>query len=245
MLGAEWDAYFHLDALPAVERGARVPLVEGYRRFLAEEDRRPEVLRALARQAEAPPHPADTHPPHAQRLLAIDPRRPVDGPAPPPAGCLELLGGEAAAEEAWYRRALTQPLPAVSWDEVGDEKLLPGLAGELAGTPLDPARAELARLPALAADPAGAWSAVARGVNLLSPEARRQRGLTLLGAWLAVALRDRGFTARARPGAELLLVRGGEVVAPWTLARALAEGRLEAGAYEARRGGWERAARGG
>jgi Zn-dependent protease with chaperone function len=239
VLGAAWEAYFHLDAIPAVERGARVPLVDGFRRFLAADERRPEVARALSRAAEAPPHPGDTHPPQAQRLLAIDPRRPADAPAPPPAGCLDLLGGEAAAEEAWYRRALGQPLPAISWDDVGEAKLLPSLAEELAGTRLDPARADLARLPALAADPADAWSAVVRGVNLLSPEARRQRGVAILGAWLAVALRQRGFTARARPGAELLLVRGDEVVAPWSLARALAEGRVDAAGYEAQRLGWD------
>jgi Zn-dependent protease with chaperone function len=242
VLGGEWDVYFNLDALPAVEHGARVPLVEGFRRFLAAQERRPEVARALALGAEAPPHPGDTHPPHAQRLLAVDPARRADAPSPPPAGCLDLLGGEAAAEEAWYRRALSTPLPAVGWDEVADERILPGLAEELAGTSLDPAGADLGRFPALARDPAAAWGAVARGVNLLSPEARRQRGLSLLGAWLAVALRQRGFSARARPGAELVLVRGGEEVAPWSLARAVADGRVDGATFDARRRAWDEGA---
>jgi len=57
--------------------------------------------------------------------------------------------------------------------------------------------------------------------------------------WLAVALRQRGFSARARPGAELLLVRGTEEVAPWSLARAVAEGRLDAAGFDARRRAWE------
>lgn len=238
VLGRAWEAYFRLDVVPAIERAARVPLVEGFRRFLAVEDRRPDVVRALALGAEAPPHPGDTHPSHARRLLAIDPGRPADAPAPPPSGCLDLLGGEAAAEEAWYRRVLATPLPAVSWDDVGEERILPALAAELAGTRIDPARTDLARLPVLAADPAEAWTAVARGVNLLSPEARRQRGVALLGAWLAVALHSRGFQARARPGAELLLVRGGEEVAPWSFARAVADGRIDGAAYEAHRRAW-------
>lgn len=239
VLGPAWDTYFQLDAVPAIERGVRVPLVEGFRRFLAAERRRPEVVRALAGGNDTTPDPGDTHPPHVQRRLAIDPHRPADAPAPAPSGCLGLLGGEAAAEEAWYRRALRASVPAASWDDVGDAAILPALAKELAESPLDPAKTDLAGLPALAADPAGAWLAVARGVNLLSPEARRRRGLAFLGVWLAVALHRRGFRAQARPGAELLLVRGAVEVEPWSLVRALADGSVDVAAYHAQRAKWE------
>ncbi|HEY6001758.1 MAG TPA: M48 family metallopeptidase, partial [Anaeromyxobacter sp.] len=244
VLGRAWEVYFHLDAVPAIERGVRVPLLEGFRRFLAAERLRPQIAKALAAAGQdAAPDPTDTHPPHAQRLLALDARRPADAPLPAPSGCLELLGGEAAAEEAWYGRVLRAPLPAASWDDVADAALLPALAKDLARAPLDAATWSLARLPALAMDPEAAWAAVARGPNLLSPAAQRQRGLDVLGAWLAVALHRRGFAAQARPGAEVLLARGGVEVEPWSLVRALADGRLDAAAYDGHRAAWEAVAR--
>lgn len=232
-LGATWTVYLHHDALPAVERGVRVPLLDGWRRFLVAPRLRPEVERGLAGAAEAPPAPGDTHPTTAARLAALDPRRRADGPRPAPAGCLELLGGEAAAEEAWYRRVLRAPLPQVGWDEVASRALLPALEADLAGGALDPGQADLARLPALVRDAEGAWEAVRRGVSLATPAARRKGGLRLIGAWLAAALRRRGFEPLARPGAELLLRRGDLEVEPWATVAALDEGRLTPEAWQA------------
>jgi len=240
-LGPCWDVYFHHDAVPAIERGARVPLFDGFRRFLAAERRRPEVTRALADAAEAEPAPGDTHPLHAQRLAAIDPDHPPDAQAPSPTGCADLLGGDAAAEEAWYRRALREPLSVARWDEVAARAILPGLAADLAKTPLDPTRTDLSILPALVREAEATWGRVARGVNLLSPAARRRSGLQFLGAWLAVALHRRGFEPRARPGEELLLVRGMLEVEPALVVAALASGELDEAAYEAARAAWEAA----
>jgi Zn-dependent protease with chaperone function len=228
--GGAWDVYFHHDAVPAIERGARVPLLDGFRRFLAAQRHRPAVARALEAAADEAPSPGDTHPPRDQRLAAIDPRRRVGG-APDLAGCLELLGGEAAAEEAWYRRALAKPLPRVGWDELAETTLLPGLAADLTGGPLDPALTDLARLPELVRDAEAVWASVRRGVNLHTPGARRRQGLQLLGGWLALGLRHRGFRAQARPGAELRLWREGFEVEPWATVAALGDGTLQPGGW--------------
>jgi Zn-dependent protease with chaperone function len=241
-LGAPWDLYFGLDAAPLIERGARVALVEGFRRFQAEPRRRPEVEARLA--AATPPDPRDTHPPLAERLAALGPRavaaRPREG-----ADCLALLGGEVAAEDAWYRRAVSgPPLRAVGWDDVGDAVLLPALTEALKGGPLDPARLALDALPELVRDAAGVWSSAGRGVNLMSPATRAREGRRLLAEALAAALGARGFRAVVAPGAPVVLRRGEAEVDPAAAVEALREGRLSAEAWRAQVRGWEGEGRG-
>ncbi|HET9553876.1 MAG TPA: M48 family metallopeptidase, partial [Anaeromyxobacteraceae bacterium] len=88
-LAAPWDAYFDLDLVPLVEQGARLPLLEGFRRFLAAPARREEVDRALEAAARRPPAPWDSHPALEQRLLAMG--------APPPLGASTSGPGSTAS----------------------------------------------------------------------------------------------------------------------------------------------------
>jgi len=241
--GPLWEVYFAHDAVPLLEHGVHVPLVDGFRRFLAEPELRADVVTAIAAARASPPDPTDTHPPTAERLRAVDPARAVElaGGVPGP-GCLELLGGAETAEAAWAARAFSVPPQVVGWDEVGAHTLLPALAAELAGSPLDPDLTPPDALPRLVREADALWSALGRGVNLLSPAARRAAGLRALRGFLALSLARRGFAPEVRPGAELVLCRGRDVVAPGRVVAALAEGTLRGDAYLAACAGWERPA---
>jgi hypothetical protein len=227
-LGDLWGAYLQLDAIPAVNWGARVPILEGFRRFLAERQLRPEVTDHLAAARERPPSPGDTHPPVAQRLAAI----PAAHAAAEPyaleqgASCLHLLGGEEGAERAFYERFTTEPLPPVRWDDLGREVLAPALTKTFAGGPLDPARTSLRELPRLVREAGALWDRSRGGVNILSPAARLRQGRRLLADWLVAALAARGFVPEVRPGAKLVSRRGEEEVAPAELVEALAAGEM-------------------
>ncbi|HET9554577.1 MAG TPA: hypothetical protein VFP50_16550, partial [Anaeromyxobacteraceae bacterium] len=150
-----------------------------------------------------------------------------------------LLGGEAAAEAAWYARATRGELRPTSWDAAGAEVVLPAIAIDLEGTRLAGDGPPLEALPGLVRDAEELWRRSARGVNLLSPATQARQGRRLVAAWLTGALARRGFALEVRPGATRVLRRGGEAVEPGPLVEALAAGALsEADCLEACRR-WE------
>jgi len=225
-----WDVYFEADVVHVLRRGIRVPLLEGFRRFLAEPDRRPDVARLVEEALHRAPSPWDSHPSLEERLEVLgfagrarDPAEQLDSSG----GCLDLLGGERAAEDAWYRLAVTGSPTPMSWDELGDKAILPALASVMTELRLpDPAKTAIAAVPGLLASGA-LWKAV-RGAatDILSPEAKRQRNRKLVADWLAASLHARGFESQVRPGAHLRLRRGALAVEPADLVERLAGGTL-------------------
>lgn len=237
-LGPAWEVYFHLVAMPLLEAGCRLPLLEGFRRFRTQPALRSEVAEALQEASQRRPDPADTHPGLEERLAALGPAGVVSG-AGVRGECLELLGGEAAGEAAWYARAAPAELPAVSWEEVGSAVLLPRLLKRYAQSPYPPATTSPLDLAPLAADPRAFWGRVrAPGPSLLSPASEARSGERALADWFSAVLFTRGFVPRVRPGASLLLERDGERVVPAELVAELASGRLGAEAYRERAAGW-------
>jgi Zn-dependent protease with chaperone function len=242
-LGRYWEVYFALDAVPLIGLGCRLPLLEGFRRFLALPVLRPQVAEALASSTQTKATPGDTHPPAEERLAALAPNR------VPPSGrteddlqsqCLDLLGGEEAAERAWYERATTGELTSVGWDDVGSTVLLPKIVEAFSKTSVNPGTTPLSTLPdnVLAAD--AFWECVrAPGMSLLSPAAKRRAGARVLVDWLAVALFTRGFRADVRPGGYLRLSRGETTVIPAEIVEQLVRGTLTRDAYQELSAGWD------
>lgn len=233
-----WDVYLDAVVSPVLELGARVPLLDGFAAFEAEARPAPAIAAALAAE-EPPPSPHDTHPSMAERLRALDPARPPDAPAPPAGGCLALLGGAGAAEEAWYARMVSGTLAPMAWDEVAARAALPALRERYRGTALDPARLSLAAVPELVAQAGGLWRSLLQGVNLLSAGAQERAGRRALAEGLALALERRGFEPQLRPGAALRLRRGAVEVIPAEVVEALSTGALAPEAYRSRCAGWE------
>jgi Zn-dependent protease with chaperone function len=231
-----WDVYFESEVVPLLQRGIRVPLLDGFRRFLAEPDRRPDVTRRIDEALHRAPSPWDSHPSLEQRMQELGfgktARAALQG-LDPGGGCLDLLGGERAAEDAWYGLAVNGTPSPMSWDELGDKAILPALRGALTAARLpDPSTTSIASLPGMLASGTALWDrARAGGIDVLSPEAKRQRARRLLTDWLAVSLGARGFEAQVRPGAHLRLRRGGLAVEPAALVERLATGTLEEADY--------------
>jgi Zn-dependent protease with chaperone function len=237
VLGPLWAAYLEHDVAPAVSEGVRVPLLEGFHRFVAGERRSPAVAEGLTRREETVPSPWDTHPSLEERLAALGRKR-TRPPLRAQEHCLELLGGAAAAEDALYQLWSDAPLRAISWERLGEDLLLPGHRQVLARVGLEPGGAGLEALLPLIAQGERLFDRV-RGasLDLLSPEAKRRRARGLLGRWLTVALADRGFSPEVAPGAAVRMVRGEVAVEPRDWVDRLATGALSQADYLA----WARA----
>jgi hypothetical protein len=242
--GDAWHVYFELAVQPALERGLRVPLLDGFARFRAAPRHAAEVRTALAAAAARAPSADDSHPPMPERLRALEPARPADDAPPPPSSCAHLLGGADAAEDAWYSRNVLGRPARVAWGAPAAQGLLLDGGAALAGTPLELSRFTLADVPGLVARAGSLWPSLRRGVNLLSPAAQASAARASISRALALALAARGFTPELWPGVALTLRRGALAVAPDDVVEGLADGSLDAGAYEAQRAAWAGAAQG-
>lgn len=238
VFAAAWEVYYALSALPALDRGLRVPILEGFERFLTEPRRSAEVRAALEEAAARPASPGDTHPALSDRLRAVDPSRRQDLRDPPPASCAHLLGGPGAAEQAWYSRWVHGAPACAAWGEPVARALLPGVGEALAGTPLELARFSLSEVPALVAQASELWPSLRRGVTLLSPAGRAEAGRQAVTCALAMALEARGWIPELWPGGALRLRRGELVVVPEEVVEGLADGSLSAAEYDELRAAW-------
>jgi Zn-dependent protease with chaperone function len=217
-----WDVYFDRVLRPAIAHGARMPILEGFRRFRAQARWSEEVVRCLEPRT---PQPFDTHPPVEERLRALGPGAVDESDA----NCLQLLGGPEEAEVLWYRLAVPEePLERLDWDRLASLKILPALDEAFSETRIDPDRVGPEALPELVTRAEALWDELRPGINVLSPAAQRLRGLKLLEQWLAAALVARGWTAELEPGGELRLRNGDRLLEPAEWVRKLASGHSPA-----------------
>jgi len=241
-LAPAWSAYLALEASPLIGLGARLPLLEGFRRFGSQAGRRPEVERRIEELARTSRSPGDTHPTTDERLAAV-------GVAPAEVAalladrgpdCLGLLGGAAAAEEVFYRTLVLRDTAAVSWEQIGERFIAPSLTGTFAGAALDPASTPLEQLPALLDDPEALWDGLrgGHGINILSPAAKRQRVARLLADWLAASLLHHGYALVHAPGAPPLLRRGAIELDPAAIVDSLITHTLTPQAYNTHCATW-------
>ncbi|MDY7232946.1 M48 family metallopeptidase [Hyalangium rubrum] len=239
VLAPLWGAYLGHEVIPIVERSVRVPLLEGFRGFLAEQSRRAEISRDLEEDALRPPSPWDSHPPVEERLKSLGHAGQHEAGRSPleelkSGSCLELFGGEASAEESFYEHMTRGGLVALRWEELGEKIILPEIAKQLTGSSLDPRRTSLRSLPAMLKEGAALWDKVRpSGLDILSPEAKRLRARQLLVQWLAAALAERGFEPEIRPGANLRVYREDGFVEPAVVVEKLASGAWSDEQYEA------------
>lgn len=225
----EWDVYTQEVLIPAINRGARLPVLDGFRRFLANTRRRPALQQAIARERDAPPDPLDTHPSLPERLAALG--RSGTEPAPSTRNALTLLGGTTAAEALWYERFTTGTLPPMGWDDFGARALAPAIQTRFHDTFLDPQQVALHRLPELVADHQTLWSRTKpEGISLLSPQARARHVFGILEEFAVASLLHNGWTLHVAPGEPWRMQRAGESVEPEQLLLDVREGRLDAAA---------------
>ncbi|HET7456296.1 MAG TPA: M48 family metallopeptidase [Gemmatimonadaceae bacterium] len=242
---AAYGSFWSSELAPALERGYRPPLADGFRRFLGAPTVAPHVDAAIDSELrEGKSDPYDTHPCLRDRLAALD-RVVRTGDDPHPPGddtrrATELLGASVDALEAELIAMLARkdlpPLVAVSWDEAPAAVLPAGwreaVSRHLAA--LDGLTPEA--LPPLARSAAGALEmrlALAPDREHVTEEVA-SRAAALVGCALALAMRDAGRgRLHAPPGEPVSFVVGGETVLPFSLLARLADGSLDDAAWAA------------
>lgn len=219
-----WSAYFDLELEPALRRGARMPVFEGFRQFARPGARRPDVVAAIERAESRPPSEFDSHPALAERIGALQPGATA---TPPLASCHHLLGGEAATETAWYAAFANAELRESDWDSFGRDVLQEQVRQRFADSWMDPAQLPITELLPMARDPDAYWERMKPdGVSFLSPLGKRKHVLTILEEWLIACLDRRGFVATVRPGLTLQMRSDGATLEPAEMLRAAVAGTL-------------------
>lgn len=226
LIGPMWLSYLDHELLPAVQRGARLPIFEGFRSFCQPTAKRAAVQAAIRRAANCPNAQFDCHPTLAERINALTPG---GKPAYPPlAQCLHLLGGADAAEHSWYSQFDQGSLRASSWAAFGVHILQPQLLQRFAGHWMDPAKMPLTQLPQLAYQAEDLWEKVRpAGVSFLSAQGQRNYVLELLEEWICACLITRGFSPTVAPGQALSMQRDTLLVQPAELLGAAIGGTLK------------------
>lgn len=208
-----WSAYLDHELGPAINRGAHVPIFDGFRRFCKPGQRRPEVATSIERAQHQPTEAYDSHPSLEDRVGAlVSGARPV---YPPLSACFDLLGGESATEQAWYASIQAQDLVPTTWDELGQTLFQAQITGRFAQTWMDPGQLTLTELPTLIGSMDDLWRKLKpEGLSLLSPLGKRHHVQEILEQWIIACLCHHGFTLKITPGQALQLERGPQSVQP-------------------------------
>ncbi|MFZ6675879.1 M48 family metalloprotease [Undibacterium sp. Xuan67W] len=201
-----WSTYLDHELGPAINRGARMPIFEGFRRFC-----RPGVKRAAVQNAirHAESHKSsefDTHPSLAERVSALVPS--AKPSYPPLSQCMHLIGGEKATEDAWYLLFDQSKLSPADWDTFGETVMQPQIKQRFAGSWMDPEKLAFTELVQMALRPEDSWERLKpEGVSFLSPQGKRNHVLEILEEWIAACLIHRGFSIKATPGQAISMQR--------------------------------------
>jgi len=243
-VAAAYDGFLDSELAPAFEGGYRPPMVQGFASFL-EAPKVAEAMGTISEGArkEVESDPFDTHPPTAARIEAVEG---LEGPAPAPGddapaiGLLEPESLAALEKELLYAlvgdAALVMEKQEARWEDLGAKLYTPQWAAKaerLAGAL--PAGCTLAGLSECLED----QKAIA--VGLFGPDAQEAPDEVIasavtnfVGSAVAAKLVADGWDLSAAPGAEVTVTSGERTVAPFELARGLAQGELDAEAWGTR-----------
>ncbi len=225
LISPMWSSYLDYELGPALNRGARMPIFEGFRRFCKPGIRRAEIQEAINYAEAHESSEYDTHPSMEERIAAVEPG--AKPGFPPLAQCLHLLGGEQQTEDAWYTLFEVDKLTASDWDNYAADIMQVMTKKRFEGSWMDPAVLPLSELKNLAADPDSLWDRLRpEGVSFLSRQGKRQYVLEIMEAWINACLTHYGYKASLVPGQALLMSRADSQVQPAALLQSALLGRL-------------------
>ncbi|MFZ6750635.1 M48 family metallopeptidase [Undibacterium sp. Ren11W] len=221
-----WSAYLDHELRPAITRGSRLPVFEGFRRFCKPSLKRPEVQASITHAEARPTAFGDSHPSLSERIAAIQPG--ASPSFPPLADCLQLVGGELAAETAWYSMFEHEALITSDWDSYGSQILQRQIEQRFANSWMAPDKLPFTELVGMAQQAEQLWEKLRpEGVSFLSRLGKRNHVLEILEEWITASLCHRGFALQVRPGQALLLSRGTQTVQPVELLNAALDCKLK------------------
>lgn len=220
-----WSAYLDHELGGALQRGVKVPVFEGFRRFCTPGTRRAEIVKSIQLNEHTAKTEFDTHPTLAERVSAICPGA---TPAMPPLSeCLHLTGGEAATENAWYQSWTQQEMKESSWELYGKDIVQSQNSERFTASWMDPQQLPLTQLPDLAGKVDSLWEQLRpAGINFLSPLGKRRYILSVLEDWICACLTHQGFELSYSPGKELTMQRDKFTLSPRELLRQASAGGL-------------------
>jgi len=234
--GMAFQPYWHTEVVPAIQRGFRPRIADGFRHFVSAPGVATGVAEAMRSEiAEGKVDPYDTHPPLRERIQSLETSLRIE----PRAGASEaseaisLLDNVPALEQALLniivRDEYREKLTALEWEEAGERLWIP-VWREHALVYRDTfAGVTPNMLPSVVADRAGfaVKLKMVRARGQVNDDVLREQA-HIVGAAIALALHARGFAVRALPGHPVTLERDGLSLAPLTALGDLASGTLTA-----------------
>ena len=225
LISPMWSSYLDYELGPALNRGARMPIFEGFRRFCKPGIRRADVQTAISYAESHTSSEFDTHPSLAERVAAVVPD--AKPSFPPLSQCLHLLGGEHETESAWYALFDKEKLKQSDWDHYASDIIQTLNKQRFEGSWMDPRSLPLSELKNLALDPGALWERLRpEGVSFLSPLGKRYYVLEIMEAWISACLTHYGYQASLIPGQALVMTRADSKVQPSTLLQAALTGSI-------------------
>jgi Zn-dependent protease with chaperone function len=226
LIGPMWVVYLDHELNPAIKRGARLPIFDGFKRFCKPTTKRAMVQNAIHYAANRPIAEFDSHPSLPERVATMIPGA---KPAYPPlSDCLHLLGGEIAAENLWYSQFNQQKLRMSSWDNFGAQILQPQIQQAYANGWMNPEKLAFTELVGLVRESDDLWDKIRPDeVSFLSPQAKRNYALATIEEWAIACLIHRGFNVTVSPGQAINMERGEQVVQAAELIIAALAGTLK------------------
>jgi heat shock protein HtpX len=220
-----YETFMRLEMAPVLDAGFMAPIVEGFQRFLQVAAVGEQVTKAIEKEmADGRGEPHDSHPPLRERVLEIEAfaLAPVEEDGRPAAalvGDLAALEGRLAPFLVADRDRVHQ---RIGWDEVGAKVYAPRwreLTRGLAGF-------DIAQLPIEQAQLRVLMRSVGHPVSGASDIALLRWAIEAYGAYLALALIEKGYHVSAEPGGGVTLAHDGTVVQPFKRAADYLFGKL-------------------
>ena len=129
--GMAFAPYWHMEVVPALQRGFRPPLADGFRHFVTAPDIATNVATALETEiADGKVDPYDTHPPLRERILALEAVPVGNGVTNDDASlAISLIDDVAALERAFVdgivRDEFRGKLAPLTWEDAGERVWVP------------------------------------------------------------------------------------------------------------------------
>jgi len=225
-----YDAFLQQEIGPAVAAGYRLPMAEGFFRFVGAAPVAASLERAVeARSRESTASAYDTHPPLRDRLAALGPL-PDEVPGEQSGRAIELIERVADVEErllGWMIRGKPAAnLRPLAWEAAGATVWVPSWRRFCAENAAVLRERTPETLPTTRADLLAVGHEIARSQPARDEATFLREANGLLGSALVLALLDSGWSLTADPGAEVEVTKGDARIRPFTVVTELAAGRL-------------------
>lgn len=228
-MGPAFGYYWSNEVIPVLRAGFVPPLGAGFERFVSGEIGRKALTAARERSTGETGDVFDTHPPLRDRLQALDGLPP--GATPPDDHLAIVLLTDPQKLEPELIVALAPPdakrLAPIAWGEVGERVYQPRWQEEATGAAAHVGALSVAALAERASPLAETLGRKLLADGEVAPgELRLFRGTFALGAALAAALSEAGWTTETPPGEPVRLEGARGSLDPFATVQALVKGEI-------------------